>query len=128
MKNFKNWHNLKTEIDHNKPRPPFFYEREIWFCTLGLNIGHEQDGTGKDSLRPIIIMKKLSNDMCLAIPLTTKDKNHIYSFKFNFKNIRNVALIDQMRVIDTKRLAYKHGTLNQADFSSIKEKTKQMIA
>jgi len=61
-KNYKNWHKKKTKINNEKERP-YFHEREIWFCNLGLNIGFEQDGVGEDFLRPIIIIRKFNNEI-----------------------------------------------------------------
>jgi mRNA-degrading endonuclease toxin of MazEF toxin-antitoxin module len=127
-KDFKRWHELKSNIDAHKERPPYFYEREIWFCSLGVNIGHEQNGAGINSLRPVIILKKISRDLCLVVPLSTKIKKHYFSVLFTFNNIQNMALISQIRIIDTKRLVHKYGTLNKNDFSIIKEKTKHLIA
>ncbi len=42
-KDFGNWHNKKDKLENIEKRP-FFKEREIWFCYLGLNIGDEEDG------------------------------------------------------------------------------------
>ena len=32
----------------------FFYEREVWWCRLGANVGFEQDGKGEHFQRPIL--------------------------------------------------------------------------
>ncbi len=48
-KNFLEWHEHKSRI-HVNPTRPFFHEREIWFCSLGLNVGFEQDGRGDEFL------------------------------------------------------------------------------
>ena len=40
-KDFKSWHGKKESLHHEKERP-FFHEREVWFCSLGVNIGFEQ--------------------------------------------------------------------------------------
>ena len=57
-KDFKKWHTQKSDLHENKTRV-FFHEREIWFTSLGANIGFEQDGRGDDFLRPIVILKKV---------------------------------------------------------------------
>ena len=69
QKDFDRWNQHKAELN-NATITRFFKEREIWFCYFGLNIGHEQDGDAKKFLRPVIILKKLSNRMFFAIPLT----------------------------------------------------------
>lgn len=57
QKDFKKWHGKKTDIDHIEERP-FFHDREIWYCHLGLNVGFEQDGSGDDFLRPVVVLKQ----------------------------------------------------------------------
>ena len=42
-KDFEKWHKKKTDIDNSSKRL-FFHEREVWFCSIGMNIGYEQDG------------------------------------------------------------------------------------
>ena len=37
-----------------------FSEREVWFLKIGVNVGYEQDGNGKEYLRPAIILKKFN--------------------------------------------------------------------
>ena len=68
VKDFERWHKQKSWIDGFKDRPPFFHEREIWFCSVGLNIGHEQDGSGKRYLRPVIVIKKLGRKTFMGLP------------------------------------------------------------
>lgn len=77
-KDFWFWHEEKSWIDEHKERPLFFHEREVWFCALGINIGHEQNGVAKKFLRPMVVIKKLNRKSCLAIPLTTKIKDRQY--------------------------------------------------
>jgi mRNA interferase MazF len=57
-KDFKKWHDKKSRINKIEPRP-FFHEREIWYCALGVNVGFEQDGSGQDFIRPVIIRVRL---------------------------------------------------------------------
>lgn len=68
-KDFQKWHEKKTDIDEVEKRP-FFQEREIWFCHLGVNVGFEQDGNGDDFLRPVIVFRKFNKEVFWAIPLT----------------------------------------------------------
>lgn len=42
---FDEWNKLKKQLHQkNTATIPYFYEREIWWCFLGKNIGWEQDG------------------------------------------------------------------------------------
>ncbi len=76
-KDFTFWHKLKTWLNNEKPRL-FFHEAEIWFCYLGQNIGFEQDGKGKDFLRPVVVIRKFNKMVFWGVPLTSKVKEGIY--------------------------------------------------
>lgn len=108
----------------------FFQEREIWFCSLGVNVGYEQDGSGEEFLRPVIIVKKFNNEIFFAVPLTRgKKKDRPFYFKFSFRaRIQSIAILSQMRLIDAKRLRYKVGTVSEADFKALKSKIRRLLA
>lgn len=126
-KNYRDWHNKKTGINDITVRPGF-HEREIWFCHLGSNIGFEQDGTGEDFLRPILILRKFNNEIFWGIPLTNtkKDTEHYYPFSFK-EGKTSTAILSQIRLIDAKRLSYKIGDISETDFGLLKEKLKALL-
>ena len=133
-KDFKRWHGKKLEIDDIKDRP-FFHEREIWFCYLGTNVGFEQDGSPEHFLRPIVILKKFTNEIFWGIPLTRPKKNKKvsknslkYYFSSSFdKGVESLAILSQIKLIDAKRLATHIGVMSEADFSSLRQKIKELI-
>jgi hypothetical protein len=43
QKDFPGWHYHKERL-HAQHHTPTFQEREIWWCSVGVNIGHEMDG------------------------------------------------------------------------------------
>lgn len=127
-KDFQKWHDRKRHIEHERPRV-FFHEREIWLCHLGENIGFEQDGRGDQFLRPVIVLKKFNNAVLWGVPLTRTDKKNQYYFTFTFDDKKaSVAILSQVRLIDAKRLKYKMGDMNDADFASLKAKIRQLLA
>ena len=126
-KDYLAWHNEKEEVNHNKIRPGF-YEREIWFCIMGNNIGFEQDWRGDKFLRPIVVIKKFNNEVLWAIPLTTKEKEGKYYFSFVLGNEGvSTAILSQLRLIDAKRLEYKIGNISKSDFKILKTKITQLL-
>jgi len=126
-KDYLAWHNEKEEVHHNKIRPGF-YEREIWFCIMGNNIGFEQDGRGDKFLRPVVVVKKFNNEVLWAIPLTTKSKEgkHYFSFMLGNEGV-STAILSQLRLIDAKRLEYKIGNISKSDFKILKTKITQFL-
>jgi hypothetical protein len=45
-KDFDGWNKDKKNIN-NEGTHKFYKAKEIWWCSLGLNVGFEQDGTSK---------------------------------------------------------------------------------
>jgi len=131
-KDFQRWHGQKSRINEVEKRP-FFHEREIWFCYLGVNIGFEQDGSRKEFLRPILIIRKFNNEIFWGIPLTkaNKKKNkktEKYYFDFSFiAGIRSVAILSQIRLIDARRLSRHIGIMPDEEFVRLTEKLKLLL-
>ncbi len=125
-KDFKKWHGIKENLDVRKSEV-FFHEREVWWCSLGVNIGFEQDGTGKDFQRPVVIIKKFNLDACLIVPLTTTKKKGKYYFVVGEVDGREAtAILSQVRFIDRKRLANKVGILDEDVFNNLFEAITQV--
>jgi len=120
-KDFQQWHNAKEKID-NSSRRIFFHEREVWWCSIGVNVGFEQDGKGEYFARPVIVFKKFNNEVFWGIPLSTKIKKGKFYTTINLEdNIPRVAIISQLRLIDGKRLYQKLGFINEIDYKNLIE-------
>ena len=125
-KDFDRWNDRKKKV-HARSERILFHEREIWWCALGVNVGYEQDGKNHDFERPVIIVRQLSPDTCMILPLTTKRRLEKFQAVINYRNIKNYALLDQIRVIDARRLLRKIGLANEKEFSYIIAKLKQIL-
>ena len=71
QKDFDKWNGKKKQLDANTDNLTDFHEREIWWCSIGVNVGFEQHSQTSDFSRPVVIVKKFTRDMFLGIPLTT---------------------------------------------------------
>jgi mRNA interferase MazF len=121
MKDFQLWHKVKEEI-HSSEKKLYFYEQEVWFCSLGANVGFEQDGKGDRFGRPVVIVKKFNKDVFLGIPLTTKIKTGKYYFPIHLSDeIQRNAILSQIRLIDAKRLYQKIGFVSEDEFEGMKK-------
>jgi mRNA interferase MazF len=126
-KDFKNWGDKKISINEIEDRP-FFHEREIWYCHIGINIGFEQDGSGNDFLRPTLIIRKFNNEVFWAIPLTNTQKKSKYYFSFSFIDEKiSTAILSQIRLVDGRRLSHKIGDISETDFAILIEKLKALL-
>ena len=120
MTEFENWHKLKQDIHSSKSRI-HFRQGEIWFVSIGQNIGYEVFGKGEQFLRPVLVFRKINKSTFLSIPLTSKIKKDKYHFVINFKDKENSAMLSQIRTIDAKRLSYKIGSLEKSVFENLEK-------
>lgn len=123
MKNFDEWNDVKKSIDSKDiNRDLFYHAREVWWCSLGQNVGAEADGKNEFFERPVLIIKKFNSEMVLAIPMTSKEKIGKYFLKVSHDKGDSYANLSQLKVISTKRLQRKIGMINEGDFNlAIKE-------
>ena len=126
QKDFDKWNEHKKAIDGTNANL-YFYERDIWWCSLGVNVGFEEDGKNEYYTRPILVLKKFSKDVFIGVPLSTSSKEGRYYFKFNFQGQKSNALLSQIRLFDTKRLKDKLGRLPKGIFKEIRQKVKDLI-
>lgn len=126
QRDFQKWHLLKSKIDmdHNAP---LFREQEIWWCSLGINIGSEEDGKGKDYLRPILITRKFNKNIFYGLPITSRERDDIFHTPIHTKNVYGSVIMSQMRLIDAKRLSHRMGKITEKDFNAIIKKLKGLF-
>lgn len=127
-KDFDKWNKRKKYINGQADYLPLYHQREIRWCRLGVNIGFEQDGTGEEYSRPVLIMKGFSRQVCLIIPLTTSAKKNRYNIPIGEVAGRQAAaIISQLRLIDTKRLDQQIATLDKEIFETIRKTVKDLL-
>ena len=126
-KDFDRWNKNKKQI-HLTHENKLYHAREVWWSSLGTNIGFEQDGTGEDGERPVLILKGFSKQVCLVVPLTTSKKKNPYNlFLGKIGDKEASAIISQIRLIDTKRLINKIGFIDQEIFDRTRKAVKDLI-
>lgn len=127
-KNFAQWHAQKSQIDASElSNNLYFYEREIWWCSLGLNIGYEQDGKHGDFARPVLILRKFNRDILWILPLTGQYKSGIYYYPTTYKTKTSSIILSQLRLISSKRLLRKIRTLPKGEFEEVKNRVGGLI-
>ncbi len=126
QKDFDGWNKAKKQV-HYESAYKLFHERELWWCSFGINVGREQDGRQDNFERPIVILKTLSPDTFCALPLSTKKKLERFQSEVTANDIRGFVLLDQIRVLDSKRLLRKIGTMNQNEFQDVKKKLGKVL-
>lgn len=117
-KDFDAWNERKKAL-HNLDDGKYFHEREVWWCSLGVNIGFEQDGTNELFERPVLVVKKFNRDVLWALPLTRSDKKTRYHAPVTIGASNSVVILSQLRLISSKRLQRYMHKLPQGQFKEI---------
>src|SRR3989338_1297234 len=101
-KDFYKWHKKKEQVNAIEKRP-FFH-------------------------RPVVIIRKFNNEICWIIPLSKTKKRNKYYFAFEFDaTTTSVALVSQIRLLDTLRLSRKIGEMAEDKFIALINKIKALL-
>ncbi len=122
MKDFDKWNKTKKELENKDISKIFFNVKEVWWCSIGINIGSEENGKNENFERPVLIIKKYNKEFFKAIPLSSiiKEDNKFY-LRFNMNNIDGSLILSQARSLSSKRLIRKIIKIDKIEFLRIKE-------
>lgn len=121
FKRFIEWIGLKEKLHNNNPKPPLVKERDLWWISIGENIGSEINGKSKLFSRPGIILKKLSHGFYLIVPTTSQKREGTWYQKIIYDGKDTYACLHQIRTIDYRRLSTRFGQIDGDDFLKLKE-------
>lgn len=126
---FDRWNGIKKSIEFSKNQRTLFPKaREVWMCSLGKNIGFEQNGSIGNFSRPVLVVKKFNNQMFWGAPLSTKQKGFDFYFNFNDPLGQKVAVIlAQLHLFSVKRFNRKMYEMANNDFLIVQNKLKEFV-
>ena len=128
QKKFDNWNELKQNIEKDDITINI-KEKNIYFLSIGQNIGIESYGKGDKFLRPVIVYRKLGSKYFLGIPLTSKVKDGSYYFTFNRPNGKqNSAMLNQMRTFDARRVVSYDGKISNNIYKNLQIKMDEFLS
>ncbi len=125
-KDFDAWNNAKKELE-NKTEKYLFKSGDIWWCSIGVNIQTESCGKGKDYQRPVLVLRKLSGNNFIGIPLSTKEKVGTWFIDVTIHGEKRYALLYQIRMFNTNRFQRRLAALDDLDFKRVKEKLEALL-
>ena len=67
-KDFDRCNRHKKKVNDAADRP-FYHAREIWWCAVGVNVGNELDGTGKEHDRPVLVIRPFNAETFFGLAL-----------------------------------------------------------
>jgi mRNA-degrading endonuclease toxin of MazEF toxin-antitoxin module len=118
-KDFDRWNSHKKRLDSSGQRP-FYHPREIWWCSVGVNVGNEIDGTGKEHDRPVLVLRPFNAETFFGVALVGHARTGRYYFSLGKVDDREaVANLSQARLFDTKRLIRKIATLDERTYREL---------
>jgi mRNA interferase MazF len=120
VKAFDEWNQKKKVTDAKLiDRSLYIHEREVWWSSIGVNVGSEVDGKNENFERPVLVAKVISGGGFFGIPLTTKQKGHRYEVVVRHDKGVVYANVSQLRFFSSKRLLRKVGVVDQSSFSAV---------
>jgi mRNA-degrading endonuclease toxin of MazEF toxin-antitoxin module len=126
MKDFNEWNNLKKKLNE-RSIPPFANRGDIWWCSIGLNVGSEQDGKNELFERPVLVLEVFNSDMLRVAPLTSKTIQDRYRLKINYDERWGVVVLSQIKTISPKRLSRKITSLDISEFQKVIQVLRSII-
>ena len=124
-----NWFSRKIDI-HYSSHEVYFKPRQVWMCSLRINIGIEQNGDHENCMRPVLVLKKLNRQQAFIVPITSqhKDNHFFFSFReYSFFTLKSAAALSQPRIVDVKRFVRLMGKIDDDDFSQVQQKLKDLL-
>ena len=121
MKRFFTWMRLKAKLHKIKNAPPLVSEREIWWASIGENVGSEINGKSELFSRPALILKKLTHGFYFVVPTTMQPRQGSWYVAFHQHGRDMFACLHQARAIDYRRLSSRLGKIDSDDFGRVKD-------
>ena len=124
---FDKWNKLKKQINRSDDSNKRVKESEIWWVTLGVNVGSEMNGSLSSSnyQRPVLVIKKFNRTLFLTVVLSSKHKNNRY-----YKRLadgKSSVILSQIRILSVKRFVRRVRKLNTHEFEQIKGSVINML-
>ncbi|MBI2454142.1 MAG: type II toxin-antitoxin system PemK/MazF family toxin [Parcubacteria group bacterium] len=122
MKDFDSWNKEKKSLETIGHNTLAFHEREIWWCSIGINLGDEQDGKNELFERPVLILKKFNNKIAWVLPMSTKSKEGFYYHNLDHEGKVFTVILSQLRLISVKRFRRFVRKISPHQFALIQNK------
>ena len=115
---FVRWMALKKNLK-NITNFAIFKEGEVWWTSVGDNVGIEINGKSNLFTRPVLVYKKFSNHGFLGIPLTSQRHSGSWYQHFILQGKDSYAVLSQIRTFSAARLQSRIAQIPSNDLSLI---------
>lgn len=122
IKRFDEWIKQKKHLDiHDESGALYIKEREVWWISIGVNVGAEIDGKNELFERPVLVFRKVGREQFYGLPLTSKEKSGAFYRLVHYGESDGNVCLSQLRVFSTKRLIRKIDVVKEAEFAALQE-------
>ena len=140
-KDFDSWNSFKKSLEllpqsplYDPKTDRFLYkEGEIWFCSIGINVGNEICGKNANFERPVLILRKSKRlFVCLSLTSQIPKNPQLYYDISYFDSVSNIQINSYVALTapmtyDVLRLSRKVRKLRDIHFLEIKEKASKYL-
>jgi len=120
QKEFGRWIQLKEILHFQLNNTPDVHERDLWWASVGENVGSEMNGKSEKFSRPVLIIKKLAVGFYLVAPSTSQEKDGSWYVEIQHKGRPMYICLHQIRTIDCRRLWSRLGQISGPEFKRVK--------
>lgn len=118
MEDFDKWNILKKKLSNKGSIK--FHERDIWWASVGRNLGVETMGKNDTFERPVLVYRKFSSNSFLGFPITTTVSTGNYFFGYEKQNKQKVyVMLHQGRIFSSKRLLRRIEKMMPSTFEGV---------
>ena len=93
VKRFLEWMQLKEKLHGGIAKPPLFKDGEVWWCSIGENVGSEINGKSRLFSRPVLVFKKLSSGTFLGIPTSSQNRKGSWYVSITLHETASVVIL-----------------------------------
>ena len=96
---------------------------------MGVNVGSEVMGKGAKFTRPVIVLRKLSQEACVVLPTTSQPPPHLGSWyhQMHFNGRDQFVMLHQIKMVSVRRFGSRMLELPEPDFVAIQNAVKNLL-
>jgi mRNA interferase MazF len=117
FKDFDNWNIYKKQLETRNLL--YCNTREIWWCSLGINVGAETCGKNDLFERPVLVLRVYNKRSILIAPLTSKPRNDQFHVKVSYENREGWVILSHARTISPKRFQRKFARIDEKQYEIV---------
>jgi len=119
FKTFVAWIKVKIQTQLSD-RVQYFQEGEIWWVSLGQNVGYEANGKNEKFERPVLIIKRFNKDSFWGLSISSQKKLGPYYYSTTTKDVFYCFNLSQLRILSSKRLIRHMTELPKDEFHTLR--------